>query len=235
MQKRFGAAVLAGLALAGAAQAQEFRGAEIQAEILAFTDDSALGETSYRGSAEFGVFGGIGGQVDLGFNNSRTVDLGARNLALHGTYDVMGLGTAGLFYARDSDSPAALGGREVTSVGLEGSTALGFVTIDGALGTYDGEGVDGALGTVQARYEIGSALAITGRAGFLGGDVEAGRLGIGGEYQLGGGPTLYGEIGRAGVEGDSDTYLTLGARLAIGPNGGTSFGERGIFSVLTGN
>jgi len=65
-------AVAAGL-WAGAATAQGFKGAELSAEILAFTEDTDLGETTYEGSVEFGVFGGFSVAADLSYHGFRSL------------------------------------------------------------------------------------------------------------------------------------------------------------------
>jgi hypothetical protein len=70
-------------------------------------------------------------------------------------------------------------------------------------------------------------------------DMDATRLAVGGAYRFGdGGPSLFGQIGRLsvvdGVDDSAETFVTLGAKLAIGPNQGTTFGSRGLFEVLSG-
>ena len=51
---------------------------------------------------------------------------------------------------------------------------------------------------------------------------------------------FYAEIGRVSVEDDggsfgpSTNYIGLGARLAIGPNSGTTFDSHGLSELITG-
>ena len=158
----------------------------------------------------------------------QTMGSAVPDIAFHGFYEGLDLATVGLFYGRDSidDGDAEL-------VGLEAATTLMGGDIQGALGSYDGDVGSGSLLSVDARYAFGG-FAATGFAGAMSGDVDGSRIALGAEYQLGAGPTLYGEVGRRSVDDDGQTYLSLGARLAIGPNAGTTFESRSIFEILPG-
>lgn len=228
MISRYAAAALLLSFSATLASAQAFSGAEISAEVLTFTDDVDLGEKEYRGAVQFGLPAGFGAAADLSYHNSDGLGLGGRNLTFHGFYEGLDLATVGLFYGRDSidDGDAEL-------VGLEAATTLMGGDIQGALGSYDGDVGSGSLLSVDARYAFGG-FAATGFAGAMSGDVDGSRIGLGAEYQLGAGPTLYGEVGRRSVDDDGQTYLSLGARLAVGPNAGTTFESRSIFEILPG-
>ena len=231
-------AILAATVTAGAATAQEFKGAEVSAEILSYTDDSDLGETTYRGSLEFGAFGAFGIQADLAFHDSRTVDLGARTTTIHALYDALDLATVGLFYSHDEVDAGGMDG-SASLYGLEGGRSFGTARVEGYLGFVDGEGDDGQVAGVEGSYEVTSNISVTGSADFLFADTDATRLSIGGAYRFGdGAPSLFGQIGRLnvdnGVEDSAETFVTLGARLAIGPNRGTTFGSRGLFEILSG-
>lgn len=238
MRRLVCATALAGVAWTGAASAQEFKGAEVSAEILGYTDDSDLGETTYRGSLEFGVFGGFGVQADLAFHDSRTIDLGARTATIHALYDAFSLATLGLFYSRDEVDSDGLEG-SVNIWGIEGGRSFGMAGVEGYVGFLDGEGDDGQLAGVEGTYDITRNISAIGSADILMGDSEATRLAVGGAYRFGeGGPSLFGEIGRvsvdAGGEDSAETFVTLGARLALGRNDGTTFGSRSLFEVLSG-
>ncbi|TNC69480.1 hypothetical protein [Rubellimicrobium roseum] len=221
------AAVL--LAVPAGLSAQGFEGAEISAELLGFTDDFSLGEKEYRGAFEFSLFGGFGVAADLGYHSSREIGLGGRNATLHGLYDRLGTTTAGVFYGRDSDDDDG----STSLYGIEAAADLMGAEIEGALGRYDGDEGDGAMLSADLRYGFGN-FAGTAFAGGLSGDLEGSRLALGGEYQLMAGPTLYAELGRRSLEDEADTYVALGARLAIGPKGGTTFDSRSLWEILPG-
>lgn len=226
---RIGALALAAALVAGGAGAQEFRGAELSAEVLGFTDDFGSGQTTYRAGAEMGVWGGIGIAADLGWHGFRGLGSDSRNVTIHGLYDFDGLGTAGLFWSRDS-----LDGGDATTWGAEMAASFGGAAIEGHLGRLDDSVVTGTLAGVDATYALGG-LGVTGRIGLLRGDAgDATQVAAGAEYRLGLGPTLYGELGRQSEAGEDATFVTLGARVAIGSRGGTTFGPRGLFEVLTG-
>lgn len=237
MTKLWRAALLAAFPVAGLAQAQEFRGAEISGEVLAYTDDSELGETTYRGSLEFGVLGGFGVQADLAFHDARTIDFGSRAFTLHASYDAFGVGTIGAFYARDTvEGSGAAPERDVALYGLEGAKALGGAAVEGYAGIFSGDGMEGQAFGLEGGYDLTGAITLTGSAAFVSGDVEASRLSIGGQYRFGQGPAVFAEVGRldGSAEEDAAAFVTLGARLAIGPNDGTTFGGRGLYEVLSG-
>lgn len=231
MNIRHVAAIAAFLTIpAGLASAQGFSGAEISAEILAFTDDLDLGETEYRGAMEFDLFGGVGAAADLSYHGFRGLETDGRNLTLHGFYDGLGIATLGLFYGRDTVEDDG-----VDLYGFEAASSLYGAEVEGALGRYDGDDATGAILAGDIRYGFGS-FAATGFAGALAGDIEASRLALGGEYQLGGaGPTFYAEVGHRSVEDEGEAYVSLGARLGIGPKQGTTFDSRSLWEVIPGN
>lgn len=219
--------VLIGMA-AGAAAAQGFEGAELSAEVLGFTDDFGSGQTAYRGAVEVDAFMGIGLAADLSYQGFRGIGSDNRNLTLHAMYDLGGA-TAGGFWSRDSlDDDEA-----ITTYGVEGATTFGGAQVEGYAGRIDGDLDDGTMVGVDASFGV-MGIGVTAGLGRI--DVngaEATRLSAGAEYALGLGPTLYGEVGRVSGE-ESETYLSLGARIAIGPNRGTTFGSRGLFDAVPG-
>lgn len=227
-----GAAALMGVALAGTATAQEFRGAEISTELLAFGEGDDMTSSNYRGSLEMGVFGGIGVQADLSFYDLEDGDT-VRNVTLHGIYNAFGLATVGGFYARET-----VDGTDAEVLGVEAARSFGPLDAQAYLGFGDSEGEGITLFGFDGAVEVMPGIAVTASAAAA--DLEAGginRLSVGGEYRFGArGPALYAEAGRLGGEGsgfgDGSGFVGLGARLAIGPNQGTTFGSRGLFEVL---
>lgn len=211
----------------GLAAAQGFAGAEVSAEILGFAEDPDLGETRYSGGAEFDLFGGLSVEADLAYHGFRGFDSDGRNATLHAIYGFGQATDLGLFYGND-DFDGSTG-----ILGIEGATTVRGFDLDAALGSYDGDAASGGMASIGLSYDFGS-FAATGFAGTLSGDIEASRVSVGGAYRLGRGPTLFAEVGRIGVEGETDTFVSLGARVAIGPNGGTTFGNRGLFEIVPG-
>jgi hypothetical protein len=236
MSRIFGAAVLAGLTVAGAASAQEFRGGEIAVEVLTFADDDDLASTSYRGAMEFGVFGDFGAAADLSFQNFGD-DEGVRSFTLHGLYDLFGIATTGAFISRDSnDSGAAL------AYGLEAGRSLGGADVQGFVAFVDGEDANYRVLGAEGSYDLTSSISLNGSVTALGGDGGGfSRFALGGEYRFGGsGPAVFAELGRRSVDdataglGATSNYIGIGARLAIGPNRGTTFDGRGLSELVSG-
>lgn len=238
MIHRLAAALPAALLFAGPAAAQDFRGAEVSVEALTFDRDDAGTFSNYRGSAEMGLMGGFAVAADLSLYDFGDGDDGIRNLTLHGLTDALPVATLGLFYARDSGDDA-----DADAFGVEAARSFGGLGVEGYLGLGDEDGEDFRLAGFDGSFGLGSSVALTGSGAYLdadGGDV--GRLSVGGEYRFAGGrgPALYAEIGRLGAEDeasgveDGSTFLGIGARIAIGPNGGTTFGSRGLGEVVGG-
>lgn len=227
------AAVLVSLA-AGTATAQGFSGAEVSTGILGFTDDLDFGEISYRGAVEFGIGPGFGVAADLSYHGWRGLDMDGRNVTIHGLWDGLGFATVGAYLARDSFE-----GDSANGLGLEAARDFGGLAAQAAIGMVDGEGDRAALLLAEGRFDLAGmapvdGLAATARFGRLGGEADATRIGLGAEYSLGFGPTLYGELGHLSSDGEGETYLSLGARVGIGAKGGTTFGSRGILEVIPG-
>jgi hypothetical protein len=236
MNKILGTAMLAGLSVAGGAKAQEFKGAEVAVEVLSYEEDDDITSTSYRGSVEAGVYGGLGVAADLSFQDFGD-DEGVRSFTLHALYDAFQFATVGAFASRDSSD-----GSDSQIYGIEAGRSFGSLGVESFLGAGDSEGVDFGVFGIEALYDISPAFSVTGSVTSValdGGTI--GRASLGGEYRFNDtGPAVYGEIGRLSVEDDAETfgvsttYFGLGARIAIGPNRGTTFDSRGLRELLSG-
>jgi len=235
MSKLVCAVALAGVAWTGVATAQEFRGAEVSAEVLSYTDDGDIAQTTYQGSLEFGVFGGFGVAADLSFYNFGDDDK-VHDGTLHLLYDAMALATVGGFYSHESYDDGS-----TDSFGVEAGRNMGAAGIEGYLGLADDDGSDYRFAGLDATYDVTRNISVLGAAALIDGDeVGSSRLSIGGEYRFGDGPAVYAQVGRINVDYDgapedlSETFIGIGARIAIGPNKGTAFGSRGLSEALSG-
>ncbi len=238
MIHRLLAALPAVALFAGAAAAQDFRGAELSVEALAFDGDDSETFSNYRGAAEVGIPGGFGIAADLSFFNFGDDEDGIRNLTVHGLTEALPLATWGLFYARDSADDSSS-----DTFGVEAGRNLGGLGIEAYLGFGDEDDEEFRLAGFDGTFDLGSAFAVTGSGALLdtdGGNV--GRLSVGGEFRFAGGrgPALYAEVGRIGAADaalgveDGSTFVGVGARIAIGANRGTTFGSRGLGEVVGG-
>lgn len=208
---------------------------ELSAEVLGFTDNGDIGQTTYRGALEFGVFGSLGAAADLSFYDFAGDD-GGRNVTLHAFYEVLDLATVGAFYAQDSYDEAS-----AEAFGIEATRSMGFADVEGYAGMGEVDGDEFRILGIEGGYDFTDSIGVTGAAAYVDADSGGGnRLAIGGEYRLGRGPALFAEVGRLqrshdGANADeSETYLSLGARIGLGPNGATVFGSRGLKESLSG-
>lgn len=215
------------------AVAQEFRGAELSAEVLGFSeDDGPINQTTYRGSLEGGI-GPFGVAADLSFYALDGDDV--RGLTLHVIYDGLDVATLGAFYARET-----IDGEAADTIGLEAARSFGALDAQGYVAFSEDDAVDVRLFGLDGRVDLSSSLSLTGQADLLDGDGGAfSRVAVGGEYRLASGPAFYAEVGRLGSSDDdlgdsSNTFFGIGARIAIGPRGGTTFDPRGAVETLSG-
>lgn len=215
-------------AVPGVAGAQDFRGAELSAEVLSFDNEGdSLGQTTYRGSAEMGL-GAFAGAVDLSFYDFEDVD-GLRGLTLHGIYDALSFATVGAFYVREDVGDESFG-----TFGIEAASAVGPVGVEG-FASFSGGDADARVLGLDGTFDVRNDISVTGSARIIDGDDgNLSRLALGAEYRFARGPALYGELGRLGGDDDSETFVGFGARIAIGPGGGTTFDPRGLTEALTG-
>jgi hypothetical protein len=226
---------LAGVAWTGIASAQEFKGAEVSAEVLSYTDDGDIAQTTYRGSLEFGVFGGFGVAADLSFYNFGD-DESERNVTLHVLYDALAMATVGGFYSNEGYEDGS-----IDSFGIEAGRSMGAAGVEGYLGFADDEESSYRFLGLDAAYDISPNISLTGGFSVIDGDeVGSSRLSIGGEYRFGDGPAVYAQVGRFNLdfdgtpEDESETFIGVGARIAVGPNRGTTFDARGLTETLSG-
>ena len=233
MGRYLGAVALLAAAWADWSMAQEFKGAELSAELLTFNEGDDVTSNNYRGSVEFGVFEAFGLAADLSFYDFEDGE-GVRNITVHAIYDAFSMATVGAFYARDSSEDERLdvmgveAGRSFGSVGVEGYVGFGEEEDEG----FTTFGFDGA-------FDVTPSVSLTASGAAV--DLEGGgvsRLSIGGEYRFGeAGPAVYADVGRLSVGddaglGDSTSFIGVGGRVAIGPNRGTTFESRGLYEVL---
>lgn len=215
-------------AFATGAQAQGFTGAEISAEALAFSDNSDFGQTTYRGSLEFNVFDGFSVAGDLNYYGFRGFGGNSTGATLHGLYSLGPDTAVGLFYGQDWTDTDTL-----DHYGLEGSTSFGAAGVQGFVGMVNGAVDDATMLGVSGTYDLGNVFTATADFGVV--DADSGsttRASIGGEMTLFNGPQVYAELGQISGDTTDETFISLGARIAIGPQSGTTFDSRGLYEIL---
>lgn len=228
---------------ATSAFAQGFTGAEFGLEYESFSDfDESI--ISYYGAAEFEVLPQFGASADFSLYTNDAADDNVSNVTFHGFYK-LGSGTGvGGFYGRDS-----LGtGDSIDIYGGEGAYNFGQGTVDGYVGFGDPENSenDVAFSGISIDYDLGNNIGIIAAFNTLlinadSADLETNTTSfeIGGTYTFGPGVTVFGKFGTVDIEVDDagavatadDSYIGIGASVGFGPDGGTTFGPRGIFAT----
>lgn len=232
MRTVIAAAAVTAVAASGAAQAQGFRGAEIDLSSSAYTEDSDFGQTTFQGSVEFGFTERFGVALDIGGASFRPDAGEAGTATVHLVFDVAPNASLGVFSSADESDSATS-----EAYGIEGGAGFGRTQFEAfaGLGTaadvldFSVYGVDGVFG-LSDRFALTTSFAYL--ATEL--DVDQSRLGIGTEVRLGSTSTLYVEVGEDNLEGETATYVGLGARFAFGPQRGTTFDPRGLVEVFGG-
>lgn len=209
------------------ALAQGFTGAELSAGMMAWSDDTDLGASSYSGGLEFGVISGIGVAADISRHNWRGEEGNSTSYTLHGLYALTNDATVGVFVGQDRRD---LGNTDV--YGIEGATSISGIEIEGYLGRFDGVLGDGTILGLDGAFAFTDAISATASAGIVNADDSMTSLSLGGEYRFGSGPTVFAEIGRADITGESENFVTIGGRIELGQ--GTTFGARGLTDILPG-
>lgn len=225
------AAVLVAAPLA--ATAQEFTGGTLGIQTFVFTDDFDIGTTVYSGSAEVELWRGVGVAANGSYYGLSALDSDARNLTLHGFYDLGGI-TAGAFYSLDGSDAGT-----DNIYGVEGAFDLGGGAIAAYAGVLDGDSGTGALFGADASFALTNQITGTANAGFVTiEDVDQARFGAGAAYGLTEGLELFADVSRLSrsddVDSDAQVAIGLGARLVLGPERGTTFNSRSAFDSAFG-
>lgn len=234
MNRQLLAAAVVAAFSSGAAFAQEFKG-DITLGYSAFLDDTDFNTLSGTGAFEFGMGDRASVQLDLGIYGYGFVGLEATNVVLHGIFDVMPQGSAGLFLGMER----AAGGT-TDFYGLEYGQSFGA----GGFEVYAGRGEDGGLrGTVmgvEGNFAVNDAVGIglkLDNADF-GGVADLTRFGVKGTYTVGRGTSIYGEVGtvKAASLGlsNSEPFVGVGMSFNLGSDEAT-FGRRGLLNLLPGS
>lgn len=201
--------------------AQGFVGAELSAELAAMPENHSLGVTSYGGGLEFGLFSGLSVELDLAANDWRGFRGRSSTMTLHGIYEIMPDTSVGLYWSRERVSD-----QTANAYGIEGTMSFGALDLAGHLGHYEADSVSGDLFGINATYSFGYAFALTGGLKSVSGAEDFTVTSLGGEYRFDSGPIVFAGVDHESSDTDSDTYLSIGARIELGQ--GTTFGSRGI-------
>jgi hypothetical protein len=198
------------------------------------TDGGDLGGTSYYGAMEYAITRDFSIAGDLSGYRLDNINTDASSVTLHGIYHVDDMVSVGAFYGVDN-----LGGSEANLYGIEAGTELYGAQVEGFLGRVDASDGDANILGVDATYGIANGFSVTGNAGISReDDNNISRYALGTQYDLADGPQFFAEVGTVSAESNGvtteNTFIGVGARIAIGTQRGTTFDPRSLFEILPG-
>lgn len=213
--------------------AQSFTGAELGIEYRDVLDGEDLGGVTYFGSAEFDAFYGVSVALDATSYDFEVGPSGIANLTAHVFYNLNPATDVGLFLGTDFTD-----GDNTSVFGAEVAYDYGGGDAEGYIGSAeDGIGRDITIFGAGATYDISPSIALGANLdGYRGDDFSASAIEIGAFYTLPAGPKIGATLGRIGIDEDGattdETSFGIQASIALGQNGGTTFGRRGAYEAI---
>jgi hypothetical protein len=239
------------------AAAQGFEGAYISLERLSYSSDdfSGNGSTEYYGSSiasvggEFSFGSGLAVSADL---TNYGGDIRDDSATLHAFYRIGEVTAVGAFFGIDqfvnedfdSDTGYSSWTEHGNFYGVEGRARVAGTALDAFVGQTDTDDTQGVIYGISAEYGIagenilGSWGLTASYAAYDDSDFATDRLALGGLWHFDSGVTVYSELGQRtrpfGFYDGSATvnFLSLGIRIGVGPNKGTTFGPRSVREIL---
>lgn len=226
-------------AMASAAAAQGFSG-NIGLSYAQPSESEQLSVTEYFGGLEYSINRNFAVALDIHGFSVEDIDSTLASSTWHFIYHMNEDTSFALFAGSDieaSEENDGLAAQGVTFAGLEAGTELGEAEAEAYIGfsTTDDAQEDFTIFGASGEYGFASGFSAIGSAEFISSDVlDQSNLAIGVEYEVNGGPEIYGKIGRQALEaGDQDvdtTYFEIGASVSFGNQRGTTFNGRSLFN-----
>lgn len=217
--------------------AQGFTGAELGLEYQSFNDFDET-TTAYFGGAEFSIVPQFAVAADLSFYSNSASDDDANNFTLHAIYKFGGPRSGvGLFIGQDSIDEG-----DLDVLGVEAAFDFGQGHAEGFFGSAEPENDDADITFIGAEfeYDLGNNVGVVG--GFDRFDLDVASeeftittIEIGGSYMVADMVSIFAKLGSIELDGgdlgsEDDTYISIGAEIGFGPDGGLTFSPRSIFS-----
>ena len=245
-----------GALLPTVAAAQSFDGAYISLERFSYSSEFD-GETDFYGSS----IGSVGGEFGLGVGFGISADLtnygGDINNSsgtLHAFYRFGQETAIGAFYGFDA---LRIGGfddfgfnalnRSGTFYGAEARTGFASGSIEGFVSESEGDVFEGTTYGIDGEYRFGRWGLTASYSALEDSDsvFDVDRIALGGVWNYNEGVSVWTELGRSTststfddpFEGSStfevsEDFISVGIRIGIGPNNGTTFGPRSHREIL---
>jgi len=217
------------------AQAVEVTGGSVGLSFSAFAEETSVNRVAVDGSVELGFNRNISVQIDLAYSDFNFTGLNTTTLGLHGIYHLSDTTSLGAFYVNEDEN----GGGDLDIFGVEAGHDAGQFEVEGYLARVNGGGADGDMLGVSARYELPTALGVSGsydRVSGSGADFR--KFAVQLDRDVSPSVNLYAEVGtaRLNVAGltDSEPFVGLGGKFVFGAQRGATFGQRGFTRILPG-
>ncbi len=232
MWKQVCAVASAGLCLASSAGAVEVIGGSAKLSYSAFTDRTRLDRIGLEGSMQIAFSDIFSAQFDLGHNRAGFLDTDATNFGAHAIYHLDAYNSFGAFVTRER-----LNDQDYNYFGLEFGVDSGSLKYEGYIAHIDADDNNSSAFGVSARYVLDNGFGLTGSYDKLK-DFDASRTGLKIDRDVSQNVNLFVEIGAGKIDvfgvSDSSAFVGLGGKITFGPQGGTTFEQRGIAKLIPG-
>lgn len=203
------------------------------------TDSADASATEYFGGLEYAINRNFAIGLDLSSYSIEDVDDAIVSSTWHFIYHLNESSSVSVFAGADvvaSDTQVGVVSEGLSFAGLEGGAEFGAFEAEGYIGVSTTEGDAGGFTMLGASgtYDIANGFSAIGTADFINGDgYDLSNLSVGVEYEIFGGPELYGKIGRRAADDDTvdtaENFIEIGASVSFGGKRGTTFSGRSLF------
>ncbi|CUH51658.1 hypothetical protein SAMN04488037_1019 [Shimia marina] len=222
--------------IAGAAQAFEFKGAELGLEYSRLQDKingESVAKTTLDGSVEFGFLSNFAVQFDAARHDFSAISETGTTFTLHGIYDVNDQLALGAYWNR-----LDVAGTDAQYFGLEGKYDFGVGYTEVYFEKDNESGLDSTSVGIMGAWGVSEKLDLTAAFDYLDLSDDGDRkiYTFGTRYDLIENTTLTAELGIDDSSGlGRDQFFALGIEYNFGSNRGTTFGKRGGFNAIPGS
>ncbi|MER5172637.1 porin [Thioclava sp. GXIMD2076] len=234
MKKTAILALLAGFAPM-ASHAADIVGANVGASHFNYLDADSRDQsrTNIGGQMEVGFTPQFSLQGDMALNRYWDDSWDGHTTALHAIYNMNGMmkfGARAGFERIDGD--------DYTTLGVEYKGDYGMFSVESAYNHVKSDDADmqGNLYNVSATMPLNSQVKVGGRLDYYDtDDVTGRRYAATGEYDLGNGYAMTGELGfNDANHDDAESYVGIGLRADLG-QGGVSFSDHSLSDLIVGH
>lgn len=213
--------------------AQGFTGGSVDLTYESYSDVDELTSTIIGTSLQFALSPQFSIALDVEHREYDDIGFTLPSTTAHAIYNVNSDIAVGGYYSREN-----VPGANVEGYGAEVSYDIGQIGLGAYAGVNDVVGTDINRFGASASYAFGNGASVMGDYQFaaVDGGTDISVIEIGGAYALASGVSLSAAVGSLTADGSGidldETYYQIGVSVSFGPDGGTTFENRGIFSVL---